>query len=122
MTSANQSHVQTGAAEEPSHYLLSGLQAEFGGKPGCVMIAHADEERAREAYPVHLPMPATVLDFHQVAIGRDGRPTLHLERHGSLHVDDLRPVLDSLGLGVELGPRATERLPIRRYTLSPIAA
>jgi hypothetical protein len=45
----------------------------------------------------------------------DSRPHLVLERHGSLHVDDVRDVLDGLGFGLVIGAKARTRLPQRDY-------
>jgi hypothetical protein len=115
ITSANRSHHVTGAAEEPAHWRLSGLQAEFGADARCIMLAHADEARARAAYPSFLPMSTTILAFHTVALGSNTGPVLRVERHGSLHVDDLRPIVARLGFHLELGPRAVDRLPLRHY-------
>jgi hypothetical protein len=115
ITSANRSHHVTGAAEEPAHWRLSGLQAEFGTTPRCLMLGHADEARARAAYASFLPMSTTILAFHRVSVGDNGRQVLRVERHGSLHLDTLRPIVARLGFDLELGPRAIERLPLRRY-------
>jgi hypothetical protein len=38
-----------------------------------------------------------------------------LERHGSLHVDDVRAMLDRLGFGLTIGPKAQSRLSLRTY-------
>src|SRR5436189_85846 len=51
ITSANQSHFATGNPDEPAHYLLHGLQQDFGEVAGVLMLAHRDEARARRRYP-----------------------------------------------------------------------
>ena len=73
------------------------------------MIAHRDEATARASHPLHLPMSVTLLSFD----GRSRR--LVVERHGSLHVEDVRRLAAPHGVEVELGPAATNRLPMRSY-------
>jgi hypothetical protein len=114
ITSANRSRFQTGAADEPAHFALRGLQDEFGQTPGILMLAHQDERRARLAYPNYTPNSTTILAFHRVE-ARFDRPTLRIERHGSLHIDDVRPIAARFGLNVVLGPNAQQRLPVRSY-------
>lgn len=115
-TSANRSRHLTGAEEEPAHYRAQGLWAEFGHEPDFIMLRHHDEAAARRAYPRHLPMSTTILAFHRLAdTGADGRPRLIVERHGSLHLDDLLPVVERLGFGLALGPKAVNRLGLRDY-------
>jgi hypothetical protein len=114
ITSANRSRFQTGAADEPAHFELRGLQDEFGGTPGILMLAHQDERRARLAYPDYTPNSTTILAFHRTD-DRFDRPTLRIERHGSLHVDEVRPIAARFGLNVVLGPNAQQRLPVRSY-------
>jgi hypothetical protein len=106
------------ASDEPPHYRLAGVQAEVGGRPGCFVLADADQDR----YPAHLPMAPTVIGFQRVSIGADGRPVLRIERHGSLHVEDVRPVLESHGFGLELGPDARQRVAVRDYSKGLVAA
>jgi hypothetical protein len=61
-------------------------------------------------------MSTTILGFHQADAGEhERRPRLVLERHGSLAVDDVRQVLDRLGVGLLIGPRTATRLPLRDY-------
>jgi len=114
ITSANRSRFQTGATEEPAHFALRGLQDEFGQVPGILMLAHEDERRARLAYSDYSPNSTTILAFHRVD-DRFERPTLHIERHGSLHIDDVQPIAARFGLNVVLGPKAQQRLPVRSY-------
>jgi hypothetical protein len=61
-------------------------------------------------------MPVTILAFHKLG-GHDsrGRPCLIVERHGSLGVGHLRPILAELGFGVVLAPHARQRLLQRSY-------
>jgi len=122
ITSANRSRHLTGAAEEPAHWRLSGLQAEFGSNERCVMLAHSDERSARAAYPSFLPMSTTILAFHAATTTSDGRTTLRVERHGSFHLDRLKTVMHRFGFDIEIGPRAAERLPLREYSDLELAA
>lgn len=117
ITSCNRSRHSTGAEDEPAHYLAEGIRTEFGDEPGFRILEHADESAARRAYYRYAPMSTTILAFHKTAgVDAYGRPVLVLERHGSLHVDELRPLLAKLGFGLALGPRAGKRLLQRRYT------
>ena len=116
ITSANRSRHLTGAADEPAHWQAGPLAAEFGAEPGFGILEHADEEAARRTYPLFAPMSVTILAFHKLG-GYDnrGRPCLIVERHGSLGVGHLRPILAELGLGLVLGPYARQRLLQRSY-------
>jgi len=117
ITSANRSRHLTGADDSPAHWTAAGLNAEFGDEPDFLVVEHPDEETARAAYPGYRPMSTTIIGFHRVITVRgDRRPHLILERHGSLHVDDVRGVLDALGFGLVLGPKARTRLLQRDYT------
>jgi hypothetical protein len=113
ITSANRSRHLTGADDSPAHWTADGLRAEFGHEPDFLLLEHDDEEQARARYPRHLPMSTTILGFHSQA----GTRTRHmiLERHGSLHVDDVRAMLDRLGFGLTIGPKAQSRLSLRTY-------
>lgn len=116
ITSANRSRHLTGAPDEPAHWRAAPLAAEFGAEPGFFLLEHDDEEAARRAYPLFAPMSVTILAFHKLG-GQDRmqRPCLVVERHGSLGVAHLRPVLAELGFGVVLGPHAHQRLLQRSY-------
>ena len=72
----------------------------------------------RATYPRHLPMSTSILAFHRVARDEDDRPALVLERHGSLHVDEVRALVAAHGLGLVLGDGAHERLPMRDAPLA----
>lgn len=113
ITSANRSRHLTGADDSPAHWRAAGLREEFGEQ--LVMLEHPDEHAARDHYPGYLPMSTTILGFHRVTMGLDGRPNLRLERHGSMHVEKVRAVLDGLGFGLTTGPGARARLPFRTY-------
>jgi hypothetical protein len=118
ITSANRSRHLTGADDSPAHWLAAGVQAEFGDEPGFLILEHPDEGVARARYPRYLPMSTTILGFHRVvAVPGDRRPHLILERHGSLHVEDVRSVLASFGFGLVLGPKAKLRLLQRDYSV-----
>jgi tRNA A37 threonylcarbamoyladenosine synthetase subunit TsaC/SUA5/YrdC len=114
ITSANLSHHRTGSADAPAHWRAEALRAELGGAPDLVVLEHTDEHAARARFPRHLPMSVTILALDRVRVV-DGRPCLTLERHGSLHLDDVRAVLDRFGLGVVVPPGTGVRLAPRRY-------
>lgn len=115
ITSANMSRHATGKHEEPAHWRLSGLQQDFGEVAGVVMLAHRDEARTRGRYRAYAPCSTTVLSFHDARMGEDGRVVLRVERHGSLHIEDLRAITDDLGFAVEFSPNAPQRLQVREY-------
>lgn len=116
VTSANRSRHQTGAAEEPAHWRADGLADEFAGEPDFLVVRHRDETAARARYPRHAPMSTTVLGFHKLgAPDAAGRPTLVVERHGSLSITDLAPIVGRWGFGLALAPLAWERLTERGY-------
>ncbi|GEA87392.1 hypothetical protein [Cellulomonas cellasea] len=116
VTSANRSHHVTGAPDAPAHWRGDGLRAELGGPDGSglVVLEHADDAAARARFPRHVPVSTTILALHR-AERSHGRLHLVLERHGSLHADDVAAVLRGLGLGLVLGPRAATRLTPRVY-------
>lgn len=117
ITSANRSRHLTGADDSPAHWTAAGLHAEFGDEPGFVLLEHPDEVAARARYQRYLPMSTTIIGFHRIIrVPGDPRPQLSLERHGSLHVDDVRAVLDGLGFGLVLGTKAATRLTQRDYS------
>jgi hypothetical protein len=123
ITSANRSRHQTGAEDEPAHFTAEGLLSEFGHESSFVVIEHENELVARAAYPVHAPMSTTILAFHKLG-GEDeaGRRRLIVERHGSLPVSVVRAVVAEFGFGLELGPKARQRLALRSYASLPLAA
>lgn len=114
ITSANVSSNLTGK-EEPAHHRMTGIQKDFGDKSGFVMIKHPDEEAAKKAYPSYSPRSVTILGFAKES-HESGLPALTLERHGSLHVDEVRRKLKRhrVGLSVE-DPKKLQRVPIRIY-------
>ena len=103
------------AVAQPAHYRLRGLQQELGNLAGVLMLAHRDERRTRHAYRRHAPTSPTLLAFDRVGFDRDGHAALQIEQHGSLHFDDVRPIAAELGIQVELGPGARDRVPAREY-------
>jgi tRNA A37 threonylcarbamoyladenosine synthetase subunit TsaC/SUA5/YrdC len=118
ITSANRSRHLTGAQEEPAHWRASGIAADFAHVPDLSILAHCDEAAARAAYPAHLPCSVTLLSFHAPAgagPAGDGRPVLTVDRHGSLHIDQVRRAAGPLGFEVRLGRTAARRLPVRAY-------
>ena len=119
VTSANRSRHRTGAAEEPAHWRADGIAADFAHLPGFTLIAHPDEQRARDAHPRHLPMSVTVVSLPLTA-GADA--VLTVERHGSLHVDEVRRIAGPHGFPVRLGPAAARRLTVRAYAAQPSPA
>ena len=112
ITSANVSSGLTGRVE-PAHYDLRGIQDDFGDADGFVLIGHRDEGAVRATYPRHLPMSTSILAFHRLAREDNGRPALVLERHGSLHVDEIRTIVEGHGFGLVLADGARQRLPMR---------
>jgi 2-isopropylmalate synthase len=112
ITSANVSGGVTGRIEA-AHYDLRGMQDDFGGKDGILLIGHRDEGAVRASYSRHLPMSTSIVAFHRLARDETGRPALILERHGSLGVDDVRELAGKHGFGLVLGEKAHERLPLR---------
>jgi hypothetical protein len=116
ITSANRSHSLTGAAEEAAHYRADALAREFAGNADLILVRHADEPLARARFPLHAPMSTTVLAFHKVgAPDADGRPTLVVERHGSLPLAVVAPIAARHGFGLAPAPAARRRLAQRDY-------
>jgi tRNA A37 threonylcarbamoyladenosine synthetase subunit TsaC/SUA5/YrdC len=112
ITSANVSGGITGRVEA-AHYDLRGMQDDFGGKDGIVLIGHRDEGAVRASYTRHLAMSTSILAFHRLTHDEAGQPALILERHGSLGVDDVRELAGKHGFSLVLGEKAHERLPLR---------
>ncbi|RKN40583.1 hypothetical protein [Micromonospora endolithica] len=115
ITSANCSRHRTGAPDEPAHWKAAGVLADLGHLADLVLLAHPDEAAARSAYPRHLPTSVTLLSFHAPEGDPEEPPVLTVDRHGSLHVDDVRRAAAPLGLQVRLGPTAGQRLKARSY-------
>jgi hypothetical protein len=116
VTSANRSRHQTGAEDEPAHYRGDGLVAEFGHESGFRIIWHRNEAAARAAYPLYQPMSTTTIAFHKLASENgEEAPTLLVERHGSLWFGSLASIVEPLGFGLALAPRAAKRLTLRDY-------
>lgn len=116
VTSANRSRHQTGAVEEPAHYAADGLWDDFATEPDFLILRHRDEAGARRRYPRHAAMSTTVLALHKLGPSDEfGRPTLIVERHGSLHLDDLQDLVARWGFGLSLAPLASRRLSQRDY-------
>jgi tRNA A37 threonylcarbamoyladenosine synthetase subunit TsaC/SUA5/YrdC len=117
ITSANRSRHVTGEPDAPVHWRAEGLRAELGD--GLVLLEHDDDAVARARFARHLPVSTTILALHRAERSR-GRVHLVLERHGSLHADDVAAVLRGLGLGLVRGPRAAVRLAPRVYDDGPV--
>ncbi|MER7458696.1 hypothetical protein [Micromonospora sp. NPDC126480] len=115
ITSANRTRHRPGTGDEPAHWKASGILTDFAHLPDLVLLAHPDEAAARAAYPRHLPGSVTLLSFHAPEGDPEEPPVLIVDRHGSLHVDDVRRAAAPLGLQVRLGATASRRLPIRGY-------
>lgn len=110
-TSGNRSRHQTGADDEPVHHRADALAADFPAEAGLWLLAQDDDDRAAARYPWHDRMSTTILSFHHLGAPDDsGRPTLVVERHGSLHVERLEPLVHQHGFGLTLGPKAKVRL------------
>jgi hypothetical protein len=120
ITSANRSRHLTGADDTPAHWRAAGLREEFGQEEDFVLLEHEDEDVVRIRYPQFQPMSTTILDLHRLGAAdpNDPRPQLILNRHGSLHQDVVRSVLDRLGFGMVLGGKAQTRLSLREYPQS----
>jgi hypothetical protein len=114
ITSANRSRHLTGAAEEPAHWQAPDLAADFAHVPELVVLAHRDEAAARAEYPAFAPTSVTLLSFHATVGGGD-RPTLAIDRHGSLPIEAVRPIAAEFGFDVVLAPSARQRLRVRTY-------
>jgi len=115
ITSANRSRYLTGAAEEPAHWRAAGVVDDFPHVAELVVIEHRDEAAVHPAYPAHFPGSVTLLSFHTCRVAGDGTPVLSIHRHGSLSIEDVRPVARRFGLAVALGPTAARRLTARSY-------
>ncbi|KRD43560.1 hypothetical protein ASE38_04855 [Cellulomonas sp. Root930] len=113
ISSANRSRHVTGGHDAPVHWRADALRAELGDE-GLVYLEHADEDAARARFPRHTPVSTTILGLHRTERAH-GRVHLVLERHGSLHADDVADVLRGLGLGLTIGDRAARRLEPRVY-------
>jgi hypothetical protein len=116
ITSATRSRQVSAADDSPAHWKARALRAEFGDQ--LLMLEHEDEQATRRRYLGYQPMSTTVLAFHRLGIPQAGRPTLVLERHGSLHVHQVRQQLDELGFGLTLAPSARNRLLLRDYAVA----
>ena len=111
VTSANASSHRSRRIE-PAHYEMDEIRREFGHRRDAVMIGHDDEVANRAFYPRHQPGSTSILSFHR-DVRENGRPALLLERHGSLAVDEIRPVVARHGFGLVVAPAAQVRLPVR---------
>lgn len=119
ITSANFSHTKTGAAEEPAHWKIHGIQKDFGDRDKVnfpfIMVGHDDEAAATAQYTEHDPMSTSVIGFHRDLPMVDGRPTVSLERNGSLPINRIVEVLDGLGINLFVPKSGATRLGVRRY-------
>jgi hypothetical protein len=116
-TSANRSRHSTGAADEPAHYRLAPLQADFGRTHGVFMVGAPDDGALQRRYPEHRPMSTTLVSFHKLGPPDGGRPRIVVERYGSLELEALRRIASEAGLGLWLAPTAQRRLAQRDYAL-----
>ena len=101
ITSANRSGDRSAA-----HCEMAVIQRDFGREDNVVLIGHRNEAKNRRAYPVHRPCSTSIVAFH--------RGVLTLERHGSLHVSEIRNVAVRRGLALAIGDEAHVRVPVRR--------
>jgi hypothetical protein len=105
ITSANtSSHVSKQI--EAAHFEIREIQREFGDRDDVVLIGHRNERQVRRQYPRHLPCSTSIVAFHT------GR--LVLERLGSLDAHIIEQVANRHGLALEIGPKAQERVPVRK--------
>lgn len=114
ITSANRSRHATGAAEEPAHFRAAALRADFDDDSRLVVLEHTDEEAALASYPQHAPMSTTVIGFRAPGAQDSGGRTVTLERHGSLPVRELRPILADHDIDLVV-PASQRRLRQRIY-------
>jgi hypothetical protein len=63
-----------------------------------VFVMRRDDERGE--YRAYRPMTPTIVSLDHVGETERGRATLRVERSGSLPIEYLRPIMDSLGFGV----------------------
>jgi tRNA A37 threonylcarbamoyladenosine synthetase subunit TsaC/SUA5/YrdC len=101
ITSANRSGDGSAA-----HCEMAEIQRDFGAEDNVVLIGHRNEAKIRRAYPLHRPCSTSIVAFH--------RGVLTLERHGSLHVSEIRNVAIRRGLALAIGDDAHERVPVKR--------
>jgi tRNA A37 threonylcarbamoyladenosine synthetase subunit TsaC/SUA5/YrdC len=101
ITSANRSGDGSAA-----HCEMAEIQRDFGGEENVVLIGHRNEAKIRRAYTLHRPCSTSIVAFH--------RGVLTLERHGSLHVSEIRNVAIRRGLALAIGDDAHERVPVKR--------
>ena len=115
-TSGNRSRHQTGADDEPVHHRADALAADFKASEGLMLLRQDDDGAAAARHPGHDRMSTTILGFHRLGpADAQGRPTLVVERHGSLPVERLRTLVAAHGFGLTLGPKAAVRLVQRVY-------
>ncbi|MGA1531257.1 MAG: L-threonylcarbamoyladenylate synthase [Kiritimatiellia bacterium] len=117
VTSANLSSALSGK-EEPAHWKPAPLIFDFRHVVDLKLIRHESEDFAHAMYPGYAEMSTSVLSFHR-AESEGGRRALRLERHGSLHVDRVREILDRLDLGLVIAPTGETRLLQRDYDFDP---
>ncbi len=117
VTSANLSSALSGK-EEPAHWKPAPLIFDFRHVVDLKLIRHASEDFAHATYPAYDEMSTSVLSFH-LPVRENGRPALRLERHGSLHVDRIRDMLNRLDLGLVIAPAGQTRLLKRDYDFDP---
>ncbi|MFD6563962.1 hypothetical protein [Micromonospora profundi] len=115
ITSANRSRHRTGLPDEPAHWKSGALAADFAHLADLVVLVHRDEAAARAAYPGYRTTSVTLLSFHAPEGELEEPPVLTVDRHGSLHLDDVRRAAAPLGLQVRLGDTAGQRLRVREY-------
>ncbi len=101
ITSANRSGDGSAA-----HCEMAEIQRDFGHEPNVALIGHRNEAKIRRAYPLHRPCSTSIVAFH--------RGVVTLERHGSLHVSEIRNVALRRGLALAIGDGAHERIPVKR--------
>jgi tRNA A37 threonylcarbamoyladenosine synthetase subunit TsaC/SUA5/YrdC len=120
ITSANRSSHRSGR-DEAAHCEMDEIRREFGHRRDIVMIGHDDEAANRAFYPRHLPCSTTIVGFHG-RLGEAGRPSLLLERQGSLAIDEARKVTARHGFGLAIAPAAHTPAPVRRPVADRLAA
>lgn len=112
-TSPNISSNVTGV-EEAAHYKIAGIKKDFGKiAPGFVMLGHTDETKIIEQYPNHDLMSTSIISF-DTTIGDS--PKVIIERHGSMSMEKMTGILQSLQIDYVIGEKAKKRLLHRTYS------
>src|SRR5258708_5599403 len=104
--------------DEPAHWLMRGIQEEFGGSEfPFVLLANPDEHGTVAQYPDHAPMSTSVIGFHRALPMIDGQPTVSVERHGSMPLSTILRSLKNLKINALVTQSAVNQLTQRTYVM-----